>query len=107
MNIENLITHIKKRPKMFIPSLEINELYFFISGFLVAKKTNNIMEEVDILFDKEFNNWLIKKLNHKNKNSNWYDIIEENIFENKFSTTIDFFTEWFSEQSGNIPNLEM
>ena len=37
-NISELIRSINRRPKMFIPDLKIDQLYFYISGFLLAKK---------------------------------------------------------------------
>ena len=81
-NISELIRSINRRPKMFIPDLKIDQLYFYISGFLLAKKTNELLENIDISFCEEFNSWLAHKINYKNK----------------FSTIMGFFIEWILEK---------
>jgi len=81
-NISELIRAIKGRPKMFIPELRIDQLYFYISGFLLAKRTNKILESIDISFSEEFNTWLTEKIHYKNK----------------FSAIMNFFSEWLSEK---------
>jgi hypothetical protein len=90
-NISELIRAINRRPKMFIPDLKIDQLYFYISGFLLAKKTNELLENIDISFCEEFNSWLAHKINYKNDYSNWWYMIEDSSYEDKFSTIMGFF----------------
>ena len=97
-NINELIKAIKGRPKMFIPELRIDQLYFYISGFLLAKRTNEILESIDISFSEEFNTWLTEKIHYKNNYSNWLYMIEDSPYEDKFSAIMNFFSEWLSEK---------
>ncbi len=97
-NISELIRAIKRRPKMFIPELKIDQLYFYISGFLLAKRTNEILESIDIWFSEEFNTWLTEKIHYKNNYSNWLYMIEDSPYEDKFSAIMNFFSEWLSEK---------
>ena len=105
-NISELIRAINRRPKMFIPDLKIDQLYFYISGFLLAKKTNELLENIDILFCEEFNSWLAHKINYKNDYSNWWSMMEDSLYKDKFSTIMDFFIEWILEkESCNISDV--
>ena len=97
-NISELIRSINRRPKMFIPDLKIDQLYFYISGFLLAKKTNELLENIDISFSEEFNSWLAHKINYKNDYSNWWYMIEDSSYKDKFSTIMRFFIEWILEK---------
>lgn len=100
-NISELIDAINKRPKMFIPDLKIDQLYFYISGFLLAKKTNETLESIDILFCEEFNTWLAQKINYKNNYSNWWYMIEDSLYEDKFSAIMNLFREWILEKEND------
>ena len=105
-NISELIRAINRRPKMFIPDLKIDQLYFYISGFLLAKKTNELLENIDILFCEEFNSWLAHKINYKNDYSNWWYMMEDSLYKDKFSTIMDFCIEWILEkESCNISDV--
>ena len=59
-----------------------------------------------ILFCEEFNSWLAHKINYKNDYSNWWYMMEDSLYKDKFSTIMDFFIEWILEkESCNISDV--
>lgn len=99
MTIIELLELIKKRPQMFFPETHLRDLYFFVSGFLYLKKVNSDLDTADILFIENFNNWILKKYNLENENTNWFYVLKStnDDKEKGFLIAIELLSEWFEQ----------
>lgn len=84
---------------MFFPETHLRDLYFFVSGFLYLKKVNSDLDTADILFIENFNNWILKKYNLENENTNWFYVLKStnDDKEKGFLIAIELLSEWFEQ----------
>lgn len=67
MDIKKLIEIMEQRPSMYIGELKLESLYFFISGFLFNNIATHNADETDMMFKREFHEW-VRKWIERNKN---------------------------------------
>ena len=60
MNIEQMISCIRKRPGMYVGCLKLEPVVHFINGFLFGRITSKRVTNLDITFKKEFHSWVRK-----------------------------------------------
>ncbi|WP_172253552.1 hypothetical protein [Saccharibacillus deserti] len=105
MNIEELISAIRKRPGMFVQDKRLDYIKYFITGFYCHGFVSKTVAVVDTHFSEEFHRWVkgwIKNnlgINFEEEHG-WYEYIaastksNEEAFELFFRLTDEFFREF-------------
>ena len=73
MNFKSLIENIKRRPGMYIGSLELSDLRLFLDGYLFFDYFNKLNDQFEENFRENFNTWVWRKLLKANLSNKLYD----------------------------------
>ncbi|MCB5952372.1 hypothetical protein LI951_09875 [Enterococcus sp. BWT-B8] len=69
-NVEKLITSVQLRPKMYIAEIRIDYLYHFLLGRISAVMRTDLIEDIDLVFKRNFSRWteewMLEKFGKKN-----------------------------------------
>lgn len=65
MNVEELISKIKKRPGMYVGCMELEPIVHFINGFTFNNVVSGKVDLVEEKFKEEFHEWTRKQLERK------------------------------------------
>lgn len=108
INIEELISSIKKRPRMYVYEVRVDYIYYLLVGCLISNLRSVNAQRIDYVFKRDFIEWVIQWL-YKNKEVDfrvrnkiilWYQMISEcahddeeavNLF---FQISEEFFAEY-------------
>ncbi|MBS5064547.1 MAG: hypothetical protein KHZ58_12270 [Hungatella hathewayi] len=108
MNIEQLISQIKLRPGMYVGSLELEPIVYFINGFLYNNIISDRADNIDVAFKQQFHDWVKMRLENKHNidleaHHNYLFYINE-VYQNSeeglkvlFELSNDFFREIHSK----------
>jgi len=81
INIEDTILHIKKRPKMYVYEARMDNVYHYLSGFLLSNLRSSEAQDIDHAFKRDFNGFVEqwaydnKGLDFRRKVILWHRII--------------------------------
>ncbi|SUX47351.1 hypothetical protein [Chryseobacterium indoltheticum] len=91
MNIEELLSHIEKRPQMYFRERDVYFLETFLGGFFVSEylKDKNFKND----FRSNFYEWLQNKFNLQD-NSTWADFIDLISKKENLNSVDVFFREY-------------
>lgn len=91
MNIEELLSHIEKRPQMYFRERDVYFLETFLGGFFVSEylKDKNFKND----FRSNFYKWLQNKFNLQD-NSTWADFIDLISKKENLNSVDVFFREY-------------
>lgn len=62
MNVENLIKKIELRPGMYIGTLRLESIFYFINGYLYNTIESNRADIIDMKFKNNFHSWVKARL---------------------------------------------
>lgn len=63
MNAEKLIKRLEMRPQMYVgDDLNLQSFSYYIGGFIYSKLVLDIVDEVDLVFNNQFNGWVKSRL---------------------------------------------
>ncbi len=65
MNVEELISNMKKRPGMYVGCMELEPIFHFINGFTCSNSVSGKVDIVENAFKEEFHEWTRKQLEIK------------------------------------------
>ncbi|MCT2407680.1 hypothetical protein NZD88_09040 [Chryseobacterium antibioticum] len=92
MNFDELMSHIERRPEVYVGERNIFLLSAFLSGYLL-NDSNRLGNRAEYDFRYDFYNWLQNKFNLEN-NATWADFIDI-ISKNENLNSVDvFFREY-------------
>lgn len=94
MKLNDIFKILTDRPGMLTPNNSISDIYFFISGFLLAKEMNGIMENHEIKFKSEFTGFVASKYECELSQS-WEAIIL--FYEGTHNRAMKMFIELYKE----------
>ena len=79
--IDERISYLKKRPRMYIAEVRIDYIYYFLTGYLTGNLSSPEVQEIDFAFHRDFNNWVEdwvyenKGMDMRRQDVPWYLII--------------------------------
>ena len=93
LTFQQIIKMIKKRPMMLVGEKNIIYIFFYLNGFLSAKKCKDIsLEEID--FKNNFQNWISNKYS-SNINATWASTLL--FYGNTHENAIELFNILYDE----------
>lgn len=98
-----IINKIKIKPGMYIGTTNVNNLFMFLVGYKTARQELGIkLNELEILFYREFQPWLQKRLGIETVNS-WAKIISFYCLNEQeaFNYFFELFEEFLQENLDN------
>jgi len=81
INIEERIYNIRKRPKMYVHEVRLDYIYYLIAGSLGSNIGSRDVQNIDIAFKRDFNQWVEewiyekKEIDFRRKVVVWHKII--------------------------------
>jgi len=111
INIEEKISNIRKRPKMFVYEIRLDYIYYLIAGSLGSNMGSPDVQDIDIAFKHDFNQWVEewiyekKEIDFRRKVVVWYKIISsctngDDEAVNLFYQICDEFFEAYHKKNG-------
>ena len=77
MNFLDLLTHVEKRPLMYLSEKNIKILESFITGYYLCEGLNDIPSKKDDIFREKFYDWLIEQFDFLQTTHTWRGLIEQ------------------------------
>ena len=107
LTIQDVVKTIELRPRMFFGNdLNIENIEYFILGFLAYKTSNQVSTKIEELFHQEFHTFVsrryLEKIDHPTSYSRVISIVEEDR-QKHLQLFLELFNE-FCDLYGEIPD---